>query len=92
MWVYTITPPESDTIMSPATGENADRQTQFGFAQKYSKGELEAVGSRELLDATSRGANFITGIVDVYAALDASGRKKLIDFSIQLVEEQREAS
>jgi hypothetical protein len=78
--------------MSPTAAEDSAGQTQRGFSQKYSKGELEAVGSRELLDASSRGMNFITGIVDVDAALDAGGRKKLIDFSIQLVEEQREAS
>ena len=55
-------------------------------------GELEGMGSRELLEAPSRGMNFITGIVDNYAALDGGRKQKLIDYSTQLVEEQREAS
>jgi hypothetical protein len=78
--------------MSATVGERADRQAQLEFSQEYSKGELEGMGSRELLEAPSRGMNFITGIVDNYAALDGGRKQKLIDYSTQLVEEQREAS
>jgi len=78
--------------MSPTVGERVASQAQLEFSQEYSKGELEGMGSRELLDAPSRGMNFITGIVDNYAALDGGRKQKLIDYSIQLVEEQREAS
>ena len=78
--------------MSPTAWEKAARQAELEFSQKYSKGELEGMGSSELLEATSRGTNFITGIVNNYATLNGSRRYKLIDYSIQLVKEQREAS
>jgi len=78
--------------MSPTMGERAARHAELEFSQKYSKGELEGMGSCELLEATSRGTNFITGIVNNYATLDGSRKQKLIDYSIQLVQEQREAS
>jgi hypothetical protein len=78
--------------MSPTVGENAASQAQLEFSQEYSRGELEGMGSRELLEAPSRGMNFMTGIVENYAALDGGRKQKLIDYSIQLVEEQREAS
>jgi hypothetical protein len=73
-------------------GEIEARQAQLEFSQEYSKGGLEGMGSRELLEAPSRGMSFITGIVDNYAALDGGRQQKLIDYSIQLVEEQRQAS
>ena len=78
--------------MSPTMGERAARQAELEFSQKYSMGELEGMGSSELLEATSRGTNFITGIVNNYATLDGSRKQQLIDYSIQLVQEQREAS
>lgn len=77
--------------MSPPMGKQR-RQTQLDLSEKYAKGEAEAVGSRQLLDATSRGVNFITGIVDLYAALDGGRQQQLIDYSIQLAVEQRAAS
>jgi len=49
-------------------GERAALQAQLEFSQKYSKGELEGMGSRELLEAPSHGMNSITGIVDNSAA------------------------
>jgi hypothetical protein len=78
--------------MGPSMGERAARQAKLEFSQRYSRGELEEMGSSELLEATSRGTSFITGIVDNYAALDGNHKQKLIDYSIQLVHEQRETS
>ena len=78
--------------MGPTMGERAARQAELEFSQKYSKGELEGMGSSELLEATSCGTNFITGIINNYATLNGSRRYKLIDYSIQLVKEQGEAS
>lgn len=78
--------------MSPTAWEKAARQAELEFSQRYSKGELEGMGSSELLEATSRGTNFITGIVNNYATLDRSRKQRLIDYSIQFVQEQREAS
>jgi len=65
--------------MGPTMGERAARQAELEFSQKYSKGELEGMGSSELLEATSRGTNFITGIVNNYATLNRSRRLELID-------------
>jgi hypothetical protein len=68
--------------MSPTMGERAARQAELEFSQEYSKGELEGMGSSELLEATSRGTNVITGIVDNWATLTGIRRPKLIDYSI----------
>lgn len=73
-------------------GERPALQAQLEFSQKYSKGELEGMGSRELLEAPSHGMNSITGIVDNSAAVDVGRKQEVIDYSIQLVDEQREAS
>jgi len=35
--------------------------------------------------------NFITEILEIYAELDKDGRQELIDYSQQLIEEQRVA-
>ena len=56
--------------MGPTMGERAARQAELEFSQKYSKGELEGMGSSELLEATSRGTNFITGIINNHAERD----------------------
>ena len=54
-------------------GESTAHQTRLEVSEKYAKGELEDVGSRELLDATSPDLNFISGVVDLRAALDVRG-------------------
>lgn len=77
--------------MSATMGERAI-QAHVEFSQRYAKGELEEMGSCELLEAASRSVNFIRGIVDNYVALDGGRKQRLIDYSIHLVEEQREAS
>jgi hypothetical protein len=72
MPVCHIAPPEGDTTMSPTIWEEAARQAQLEFSQRYSKGELEGMGSHELLEASSRGMNSITGLLDDYVTLDGA--------------------
>jgi hypothetical protein len=69
---------EGDTTMSPPIGKQPC-QSHLDLYEKYAKGEPEAVGSWQLLGATPRGVNFITGIVDLYAALGGGAQQQLID-------------
>ena len=77
--------------MNPNMGERAARQEHLEFSEEHSKGELEGTGSPELLEAPY-GGNFITRIVDVYVSLDGVGRRKLVDYTNQLVAEHLAAT
>lgn len=77
--------------MNPTMGERGARQEHLEFSEEYSKGELEGMGSRELLEAPY-GGNFITRIVDIYVALDGVGRRQLVDYTNQLAAEHHTAT